>query len=661
MRHFRLYLFVTLLALLAGQNTAYADEDTYTFTWAVNSSNSLSRLVITRDGDIVFNKTVSKNPLLSEYNYTFKGDENLYSGRPYSMELRGTLSYSDYGDASVVTNGAFEIFITSSTMKIKKVYVNTTVKNASGEYLELNYNCSPDNRNVVDFQTPAVSEIHIRSVKVVYVPLITLADFTKLDENIYGIATSDDLNNLAYLVNDNYNSCSGVTFRQTDNINFVFNANEVIGFSPSHPFQGTYDGQGFSIKRIYSPYTVASEANYKGLFGYLEDGTVQNVELFESEIAGHYYVGGIVGLNHGGTVRNCRVANVTISGWSDSGSHGGVVGKNESGGSVVGCYSYALLKSSDNSTTFNYGGITGYNNGIVQDCLFDGGTIEATREFGSIVGVNEGSLANNYYNNTNIGGVNGNDTDGACRAREVKMVNVTIDGTQTTYNKSGLTAVGTSVLCYAVSENFTLICSGEGQKISLTYNGDLQAGMAPAFIVNDVFIAGNSFTMPATDVTVVGHPIQANPISVTGYLSDDVYWSTFCHGILRYALPEGATAYTMDAEHHLYRLGDDGRVIPAGVAVVIVADKENITLNYDSSTADIIDHAPDYVNNTPTGGNILRGSNNPVPVADISTGTPYVLGVAGNPAVFGFHPFVPTGTDTSIPAHKAYYVVLPTP
>ena len=160
--------------------------------------------------------------------------------------------------------------------------------------------------------------------------------------------------------------------------------------------------------------------------------------------------------------------------------------------------------------------------------------------------------------------------------------------------------------------------------------------------------------MPAGPVTVTASLVQPSPISVTGSLSDGVYWSTFCHEVLRYALPEGATAYTMDAEHHLYRLGDDGRTIPAGVAVVIISDRASITLMPDTGTEDIIDHAPDYINNTPTGGNILRGCNDPVPVSSITSGTPHVLGVAGG--VFGFHPFVPSGTDTSIPARKAYYI-----
>ena len=108
----------------------------------------------------------------------------------------------------------------------------------------------------------------------------------------------------------------------------------------------------------------------------------------------------------------------------------------------------------------------------------------------------------------------------------------------------------------------------------------------------------------------------------------------------------------MDAEHHLYRLGDNGRVIPAGVAVVIISDKESITLTYDGGSSTIIDHS---------GGNILHGGpvsldgnhKVPVPGSDPEVkGYPYVLSLSGNPATIGFRQF----TGDAIPAGKAYYI-----
>jgi hypothetical protein len=123
------------------------------------------------------------------------------------------------------------------------------------------------------------------------------------------------------------------------------------------------------------------------------------------------------------------------------------------------------------------------------------------------------------------------------------------------------------------------------------------------------------------------------------------YWATCYDSAYNYQLPAGAQAFTMDSAHHLYRVGTDGSIIPAGNAVVIIADESALTgvadgsgtlnLTVTNSTADI------------HGTNILRGG--PATVSGLS-GTPHVLGVAGG--VFGFHQY----TGASIPANKAYYV-----
>ena len=123
------------------------------------------------------------------------------------------------------------------------------------------------------------------------------------------------------------------------------------------------------------------------------------------------------------------------------------------------------------------------------------------------------------------------------------------------------------------------------------------------------------------------------------------WWGTFYHKTFRYTLPEGATAYTMGSDKHIYRLGTDGRTIPANTAVVIISDSRNITLTNSNAATAVTDHAP--------GGNILRGSNSAVPLTNGKVGDkiPYVLGKAGNPAVLGFYRY--TGSES--PANKAYY------
>lgn len=115
-------------------------------------------------------------------------------------------------------------------------------------------------------------------------------------------------------------------------------------------------------------------------------------------------------------------------------------------------------------------------------------------------------------------------------------------------------------------------------------------------------------------------------------------WGTFYNGVADYQLPEGAQAFTMNVNKQLYRLGSNGRIIPAGTAVVIIADVEAVTLTKGGSPE------PVAVNG---GDNILLGDDFPVE----GDGTQYVLGKKNN--AIGFFNF----TGTSIPANKAYYVV----
>ena len=133
------------------------------------------------------------------------------------------------------------------------------------------------------------------------------------------------------------------------------------------------------------------------------------------------------------------------------------------------------------------------------------------------------------------------------------------------------------------------------------------------------------------------------------------YWGTF-YSIQRYTIPEGAAAYTMGSDYKLYRLGTDGGVIPAGVAVVIISKTAGntptmtITLDKSDDTSEVT------VNG---GGNILRGSDGVIEVTDgkVTVGdqqkTPYVLSVKN-----GTVDFYPLSSDfnSSIPAHKAYYI-----
>ena len=143
---------------------------------------------------------------------------------------------------------------------------------------------------------------------------------------------------------------------------------------------------------------------------------------------------------------------------------------------------------------------------------------------------------------------------------------------------------------------------------------------------------------------VVSNTVEPT-INITATESDGRFWVTFYNAEAQYVLPEGAQAFTMNADKELYRIGKDGRVIPENTAVIIIADKASLTLTQkNAGDGTIHDDALSPVN-------ILRGSSSAVATSNITSGTPYVLGIVGGK--LGFYEY----TGSSIPANKAYYVV----
>ena len=341
------------------------------------------------------------------------------------------------------------------------------------------------------------------------------SDFNSLAANTYEIASKIDLRHLALLVNVAKNVCTGLTFRQTQDIT-CDNTYTPIGYNNGNSdwvgFRGTYDGDGKTVSGITVNRTGDTSADgYVGLFGYVnynsstDYGTVRNVVLANSTFTGCDFVGGIVGENSGGIVENCRVeSTVTINAGADNSiRHGGIVGYNYSDyAKVIGCYSAAVVSNNSKSSCKQYGGIVGYNyKGTVKDCLYTGSTVTADNKKGAIVGTdddNYGVFTNNYYTAISLGGVNGSDRDGARRARTVSLGSgVAIAGSQTAYSASGLTAIGTTAL-----QSGTAIYSGEGQTVGLAYTATVPEGFMVTYSATAGTLSGTTLTMPAADVEV---------------------------------------------------------------------------------------------------------------------------------------------------------------
>ena len=107
-------------------------------------------------------------------------------------------------------------------------------------------------------------------------------------------------------------------------------------------FTGTFDGNGHTVT-ISGMGTVPPRSSYYyvGLFGYLSSGaTVQNLKIAGSlSFTANYgcYIGGIAGMNDGGTIKNCVVAaDIVLSGNSSIDFYaGGIAGTHNNGTSLL--------------------------------------------------------------------------------------------------------------------------------------------------------------------------------------------------------------------------------------------------------------------------------------------------------------------------------------
>ena len=162
---------------------------------------------------------------------------------------------------------------------------------------------------------------------------------------------------------------------------------------------------------------------------------------------------------------------------------------------------------------------------------------------------------------------------------------------------------------------------------------------------------GTGLAVPTVDVTIpfgaTGNRSytatwipSALDLDAATFFGEQRYVTTFYDATNDFRLSAGAKAYTVNKNGDdlvFHQVGVNGRVIPHGTAVVVVADSASATLTKLNSTTV-----------TAYTGNILVGSD----TEDIAkpSGTVYVLGLSGD--TLGFYKF----NGSTIPAHKAYYV-----
>ena len=212
----------------------------------------------------------------------------------------------------------------------------------------------------------------------------------------YTVYNADGLMNIAELVTGGK---TDINITLDKNIDLTGKDWTPIGTDYDNSYKGTFDGGGHTITGL----TFTTNDEYAGLFGYLNRaGTVKNVVMEGVQITSNQIyggsIGGVVGSSYG-TIENCSVSG-SISGTVYV---GGVVGV-QIGGSITGCSSSATVKG-----TVDVGGVTGQTNSsaTLTACYATGNvTIEINPAKniagGSLVGMNAGSSLLACYATGNV-------------------------------------------------------------------------------------------------------------------------------------------------------------------------------------------------------------------------------------------------------------------
>ena len=104
------------------------------------------------------------------------------------------------------------------------------------------------------------------------------------------------------------------------------------GDAESYRFHGTLDGQGYALNNLY----INHSGQVTGLFGAMQNATVKNLKVTGEYYSDDKFIGGITGYTYGNCViDNCDVAVNIYSTVNGDGTHGGLIGVNETAGTVI--------------------------------------------------------------------------------------------------------------------------------------------------------------------------------------------------------------------------------------------------------------------------------------------------------------------------------------
>ena len=217
--------------------------------------------------------------------------------------------------------------------------------------------------------------------------------------DVYGLqAVEEKLNNQNYILANNIDASGTVNWNAGSGSAFA-----PIGTSFANYFQGTFNGEGYTISHLS---ITRPGTSYIGLFGYVEGGTITNLNLTVDNITGASYIGGLVGAisNILGSISYCTVtvnSSKTISGASYV---GGLIGQNLT--STV-SNTYVTISGTVSGTGTYIGGFIGENvnsNSTISNSYVTGTVGGTGSDVGGFVGWNSSSPISNSFATVSVSG-----------------------------------------------------------------------------------------------------------------------------------------------------------------------------------------------------------------------------------------------------------------
>ena len=385
------------------------------------------------------------------------------------------------------------------------------------------------------------------------------------EESPYLITSESDWNNLSTLVNGGANY-SGKYFQLTNSIS----VSNMVGASESNSFKGTFDGAAHTLTFNKGTSGSRFSESYCALFRYVYGATIKNLIVDGVIYSNKYYASGLIGRAKGSNrITNCRISVTIDCSYNGYSNNGGLIGWLTGGNTttIEGCvFDGKLLGSYSNQN----GGFVGSvdNNSVINinNCLFAPTQITtATNASWTFVYVRTGSTysllgtanINNSYYTQAYGTAQGKTKRTISAGTDVTISDITLSGSTTSYNVSGITAYADGGLVY---NSTPYVGSGDRVSFNLgnTYNGGETPGDCEAI---DYFVTGglligssNPYTliMPDENVTV-NYGVTTAPWSGTGESNDPYIISCVAQWDLLGTLVNAGE----DFNSKYFKLGDD--------------------------------------------------------------------------------------------------------